>query len=104
MVGMFERIGDILPRFDLYIRLFPGHSQLLDAMSRVYSDIVRFCLKARQVFKNELIPRQRRCKFNKTSPLSKEMILLAVLYLKSDVNTHSPYRYKCKSRPEELLE
>jgi hypothetical protein len=48
---MFARIGDVLPRFRDYERLFPNHERLLQALSTVYVDIMKFCVKAKGVFR-----------------------------------------------------
>ena len=48
---MFARIGDVLPRFRDYERLFPDHERLLQALSIVYVDIMKFCVEAKAVFR-----------------------------------------------------
>lgn len=47
IVAMLERIGDVLPRFDLYIQMFPTHQNLLIGVSRIYADIIQFCVKSK---------------------------------------------------------
>lgn len=46
---MFERIGDALPRFNVVERLFAEHDAVLAALSNAYVDILRFCIKAKDV-------------------------------------------------------
>ncbi|EPS38865.1 hypothetical protein H072_7365 [Dactylellina haptotyla CBS 200.50] len=50
LMDMFERIGDVLPRFSSYAKLFPNEAYLLHALSLVYIDILEFCTAAKQVF------------------------------------------------------
>ncbi|KAH0566013.1 hypothetical protein GP486_000585 [Trichoglossum hirsutum] len=52
LVDMFARIGDVLPRFRAYERIFPNHGRLLHVLSVVYVDIITFCMDARKVFGN----------------------------------------------------
>lgn len=51
LVEMFARIGDVLPRFRVYEKLFPGHEQLVQSLSIVYVDIIKFCTDAKAVFR-----------------------------------------------------
>lgn len=51
LLDMFAQIGDILPRFRVYERLFPDHERLIQALSLVYVDILNFCTQARAVFR-----------------------------------------------------
>lgn len=51
LVEMFARIGDVLPRFRVYEKLFPGHEQLVQSLSIVYLDIIKFCTDAKAVFR-----------------------------------------------------
>ncbi|SLM35735.1 P-loop containing nucleoside triphosphate hydrolase [Lasallia pustulata] len=51
VVGMFERIGDVLPQFRIYERLFSNHERLVQALSVVYVDILKFCTDAKAVFR-----------------------------------------------------
>jgi len=53
---MFTRIGDVLPRFRLYERLFPSHERLVQALSVVYLDILTFCNDAKTVFRKAKRP------------------------------------------------
>jgi fungal STAND N-terminal Goodbye domain len=53
LVEMLQRIGDVLPRFDLYIQMFPAHQNLVVGVSRIYADIIQFCIKAKKVFSAE---------------------------------------------------
>lgn len=48
---MFARIGDVLPRFQVYEKLFPDHERLLHALSLAYVDIIEFCSDAKAVFR-----------------------------------------------------
>lgn len=48
---MFERIGDVLPQFRIYERLFSNHERLVQALSVVYVDILKFCTDAKAVFR-----------------------------------------------------
>lgn len=48
---MFSRIGDVLPRFQVYERLFPNHDRLVHALSEAYVDIIVFCSDAKAVFR-----------------------------------------------------
>ncbi len=101
---MFERIGDVLPRFDLYVRLFPDQGQLLAAMVRVYGDVVEFCLHARKVFKKELLPQKFSCESLIPFNTLLEEIYLLVSRRKSMLKMSSPYSYKRQSCLEGLLE
>jgi hypothetical protein len=47
---MFSRIGDVLPRFRVYERLFPEHERLLAALTKSYLDIIIFCVDAKDIF------------------------------------------------------
>lgn len=49
---MFSRIGDVLPRFRVYERLFSNHERLVQALSLAYVDIVSFCSKCKAVFRH----------------------------------------------------
>lgn len=51
MVDMFERIGDVLPQFRVYDRLFSNQERLVQALSVVYVDILKFCTNAKAVFR-----------------------------------------------------
>ena len=48
---MFTRIGDVLPQFQVYEKLFPDHERLIHAISVVYVDIIGFCSDAKAVFR-----------------------------------------------------
>jgi hypothetical protein len=50
LVDMFSRIGEVLPRFRVYERLFPEHERLLAALTKSYLDIIIFCLDAKEIF------------------------------------------------------
>lgn len=49
---MFTRIGDVLPRFRVYERLFSNHERLVQALSLAYVDIVVFCSECKTVFRH----------------------------------------------------
>jgi hypothetical protein len=48
---MFTRIGDILPRCQVYQSLFPNHERLLQAISMAYLDVIEFCMDAKATFR-----------------------------------------------------
>jgi hypothetical protein len=50
LVDMLARIGDVLPTFTTYERLYGNHERLLNALSTVYLDILTFCTDAKRVF------------------------------------------------------
>ena len=47
---MLAQIGDVLPRFRIYERLFKNHERLLVALSAVYLDVLRFCSASKDLF------------------------------------------------------
>ena len=49
---MFSSIGDVLPRFRIFERLFSNHELLIQALSMVYVDIISFCAEAKRVFRD----------------------------------------------------
>lgn len=49
---MFSSIGDVLPRFRIFERLFSNHELLIQALSKVYIDIISFCVEAKRVFRD----------------------------------------------------
>ncbi|KAI9769861.1 MAG: hypothetical protein M1839_003580 [Geoglossum umbratile] len=51
LIDMFTRIGDVLPRCQVYHSLFPSHERLLQAISMGYLDIVHFCINAKAMFR-----------------------------------------------------
>ena len=51
LVDMFARIGDVLPRFRIYERLFPNSERLVQSLSLVYVDILVFCSDVKAVFR-----------------------------------------------------
>ena len=51
LIDMFTRIGDILPRCQVYHSLFPSHERLLQAISIAYLDIIHFCMDAKTTFR-----------------------------------------------------
>ena len=48
---MFAQIGDVLPQFRDYERLFGNHERLVHRLSVVYEDILKFCTEVKAVFK-----------------------------------------------------
>ena len=50
MVDMFEQIGDVIPRFQLYEKLFASSPRLLQSLSSAYLDIIKFCTSAKNAF------------------------------------------------------
>lgn len=63
MVDMLAQIGDMLPRFRIYQKLFYNHERLLIALSHLYLDVLRFCtrvkdflLKAKRSISKSLFP------------------------------------------------
>ena len=58
---MLERIGDVLPRFRAYERLFPNNDRLLHSLSLVYVDILKFCYNAKAVFRCSKHPMGMTC-------------------------------------------
>ena len=51
LIDMFERIGDVLPRFQAYERLFPSNERLVQSLSTAYVDILKFCSDVKAVFR-----------------------------------------------------
>lgn len=50
IIDMYDRIGDLLPRFRSYQALFPTHPQLLAYLTDAYLEIVKFSYDASRVF------------------------------------------------------
>ena len=48
---MLARIGDILPRCQVYQNLFPSNERLLQAISVAYLDVIDFCWTAKNIFR-----------------------------------------------------
>ena len=48
---MFVSIGDVLPRFQIYEKLFSNHDVFVQAISKVYVDVIEFCADAKKVFR-----------------------------------------------------
>lgn len=44
---MLERIGDLLPRYETYVKLLAFHKPLQQALMDVYLEIIRFSFRAR---------------------------------------------------------
>jgi len=70
LVAMLERIGDVLPRFDLYIQMFPTHQNLVVGVSRIYADIIQFCVKAKRIFSVEAQTNNKKFKLGSSSKVS----------------------------------
>ena len=51
LVDMFTRIGDVLPQFQVYEKLFPNHERLIHALSFAYLDVITFCSDAKALFR-----------------------------------------------------
>lgn len=47
---MLATIGDVLPNFRVYEKIFAGHPALVDALSEVYLDVIKFCSKVKDIF------------------------------------------------------
>jgi hypothetical protein len=50
MVDMLAQIGDVLPRFRIYQKLFKNHERLLVALSKAYLDVLEFCVQTKNFF------------------------------------------------------
>ena len=48
---MLAQIGDVVPRFKIYERLYPSHARLTQALSAAYFDVLEFCTAVKRVFK-----------------------------------------------------
>ena len=48
---MFNRINDLLPRLRIYETLFPTHERLVQSLSKIYFDVLNFCLEAKTMFR-----------------------------------------------------
>ena len=48
---MFNRISDLLPRLRIYETLFPTHERLVQSLSKIYLDVLNFCLDAKTMFR-----------------------------------------------------
>ena len=48
---MLNQIGDVVPRFQVYERLFGHHTLVVKALSDAYVDIIAFCADAKSVFR-----------------------------------------------------
>ena len=47
---MFVQIGDVIPRFKDYARLFPLHLRLTQAICAAYLDILELCTIVKEKF------------------------------------------------------
>lgn len=61
-MDMFQRIGDILPTFQAYEKMFPSAAYLRNSLSLIYVDILRFCTAAKNVFVDARTPKQKKSK------------------------------------------
>jgi hypothetical protein len=50
LVEMLAQIGDVIPLFRIYERLFGNHERLLIALSQVYFDVLGFCTRVKDFF------------------------------------------------------
>ncbi|KAF2097104.1 hypothetical protein NA57DRAFT_77359 [Rhizodiscina lignyota] len=50
LLDMFARIGEVLPRYAMFERLFAEHERVLAALSNAYLDILKFCNEAKKMF------------------------------------------------------
>ncbi|KIW05145.1 uncharacterized protein PV09_03696 [Verruconis gallopava] len=50
LMDIFAQIGDNLPRYRVYERLFPQHDRLLAALANAYLDIIIVCVDAKELF------------------------------------------------------
>ena len=48
---MFNRISDLLPRLRIYEQLFPNHEKLVQALSVMYFDVLKFCSDAKAMLR-----------------------------------------------------
>ena len=48
---MLERIGDVLPKCQVFQNLFPTNKKLLQVISIAYVDIIHFCWTAKKTFR-----------------------------------------------------
>lgn len=51
IADMFNRISDLLPRLRIYEQLFPNHESLVQALSVVYLDVLKFCSDTKIMFR-----------------------------------------------------
>lgn len=51
IADMFNRISDLLPRLRVYEQLFPNHESLVQALSVIYLDVLKFCSDAKTMFR-----------------------------------------------------
>ena len=51
LLNMLADIGDVVPRFQIYERLFQDHLRLTQALSNAYLDVIEFCTTVKNVFK-----------------------------------------------------
>ena len=48
---MFNRISDLLPQLRIYEQLFPTHERLVQSLSKIYFDVLKFCSDAKAVIR-----------------------------------------------------
>ena len=51
LIDMLERIGDVLPKCQVYHNLFSTNERLLQTISVAYVDIIHFCWTAKKAFR-----------------------------------------------------
>ncbi|KAL8821118.1 MAG: hypothetical protein Q9191_007378 [Dirinaria sp. TL-2023a] len=51
LIDMLAQIGQVVPRFQIYERLFPSHLRLTQALATAYLDVIVFCTTVKAVFK-----------------------------------------------------
>ena len=47
---MFERIGDVIPRFQAYEAIFSSSPRLMQSLSDAYLDVAKFCTSVKTAF------------------------------------------------------
>lgn len=78
---MFARIGDVIPRFKTYERLFSIHERLVDALSIAYLDIITFYTNAKAVFRPGEPASSRSSEANESSALWRSCFTLIYVNL-----------------------
>lgn len=72
---MLAQIGDVVPRFQIYERLFSSHLRLTQALSIAYLDVIEFCTVVKAVFK------KAKRNYRTVSPFALEMPVVNVRVL-----------------------
>lgn len=91
---MFTRIGDNLPRCQIYQSLFPSHGRLLQAISVVYLDVIHFCVEAKTIF--------RKLKKSSTIPFILKS-LWKDFNREFEDNTLAKFRYNLRNVEKEVM-